>query len=44
MQNNDQHVYGALEENKNFTEQIQQKPGECNSETKKTETNNVEEC
>ena len=44
MADEDQHVYGALEKNKNSTEQIYQKPGKCNAETKKAETNNAEEC
>ena len=44
MENEDQHVYGALEENKNLTEKVKQKPGKCNAETKKTETNNLDKC
>ena len=44
MEDHDQDVYEALEKNKNFKEQIKQKLGKCNGETKKAETNNVEEC
>ena len=35
MEDEDQHFYGALEENKNFTEQIYQKLDKCNNEKKK---------
>ena len=44
MEDKDQHLYGALEENKSLTEKIEQKPGKCNAETKKAATNNIEEC
>ena len=44
IENENQHVYGDSEENKNLTEKNFQKPDNCNAETKKAETNNVEEC
>ena len=35
----DKNVYGALEKNKNLEEHVKHKPGQCNVETKKAQTN-----
>ena len=41
MEDHNQDVYDALEKNKNFKDQIKQKLGKYNGETKKTEINNA---
>ena len=41
MEDQDQDVSGALEKNRNLGEQVQQKPGQWNVESKKAQTNNM---
>ena len=44
MEDQGQDVYIALEKNNNLYEQIKQKLGRCNGETKNADINKLEEC